>query len=119
MARILLVEDQPDIREMMRLRLELQDHQVEEAENGQEGVHKALSTPFDLILMDMHMPVMNGYDAVHALRRQGYTGMVVAVTASAMSEETSLTLTSGCNAFITKPIDHDFEERIQNLLDQG
>lgn len=118
MARVLIVEDQPDIRNMLRLRLELYDHQVEEAENGRQGVDMAMAHPYDMILMDMHMPVMDGHAAVRELRRRHYPGPVVAVTASAMVRDAHQALEEGCDAFIMKPIGEDFEERIQSLLDR-
>ncbi|MCW8890019.1 MAG: response regulator, partial [Sedimenticola sp.] len=85
MARILLVEDDVMISRMLSLRLQMKGHQVELAENGKVGMEKALATPYDIILMDMHMPVMDGHEATKALRDAGYTGLIVAVTASVMS----------------------------------
>lgn len=116
MARILIVEDQPDIRAMLALRLELVDHEIAEAANGAVGLEMARAFPYDIILLDMHMPVMDGHTMVHALRLEGYTGLVVAVTASAMVSDTHRALNAGCDDFILKPIGDDFEERIERLL---
>ncbi|MBF0585232.1 MAG: response regulator [Magnetococcales bacterium] len=116
MARILLVEDQADIRSMLTLRLELEEHEIETAENGAIGVEKALSNRYDAILMDMHMPVMDGHEAVRVLREKGYAGLIVAVTASASLHDAHRTIEGGCNAYITKPIDDDFEEKIGEIL---
>jgi CheY-like chemotaxis protein len=60
---------------------------------------------------------MDGYTAASELRRQGYTGTIVAVTASAMSEEATKAIEAGCNHFISKPIGDDFEGQIQRMLD--
>ncbi|MES9967277.1 MAG: response regulator [Sedimenticola sp.] len=115
MADILLVED-PMIRKMISLRLRTRGHQVDEAENGKLGMEAALSNSYDLVLLDMHMPVMDGYDAARNLRAQNYTGIIIAVTASAMSEETSLAIDAGCNHFIPKPIGPDFEQKIEAVM---
>jgi len=117
MAKLLLVEDDNSIRKMVSLRLRMKGHEVDEAENGKLGMEAALSEDYDLVLMDMHMPVMDGYDATRGLRTANYTGTIVAVTASAMSEETSVAITAGCNHFISKPIGPDFEDSIQQIID--
>ncbi len=116
MARILLVEDDEFIRRMINMRLTLQGHQVEQAGNGQEALDLASSGGYDLILMDMHMPVMDGHKATQALREQRYAGLIVAVTASVMSAESEKAIESGCNDYIPKPIGADFEARIYEIL---
>ncbi|MBF0611679.1 MAG: response regulator [Magnetococcales bacterium] len=116
MAHILIVDDQPDIRSMLAMRLELQDHTIEQAENGAVGLEMARQGRFDLILLDMHMPVMDGHEMVRLLRQEGYAGLVVAVTASAMVSDTHRAIQAGCNDFIFKPVSEDFEERIEQLL---
>ncbi len=117
MAKILIVEDQDDIREVEEMHLEMYDHEIYQATNGKEGVEMALFIRPDLIIMDMHMPIMNGHEAVDALRRQhGYTGKIVAVTASVMKSDTALSTESGCNGFIPKPIGDDFGDIIAEFL---
>jgi len=115
-SRILLVEDDEFIRRMIELRLLLRGHEIELADNGEIAVSKALANSYNLILMDMHMPVMDGHRATEALRERGYKGLIVAVTASAMSAESEKAMVSGCDDCITKPISADFEERIEALL---
>jgi len=117
MAKLLLVEDDPSIRMMMGLRLRMKGFEVDEAENGKLGMEAALKGEYDLVLMDMHMPVMDGYEATRGLRAENFSGTIVAVTASAMSEDTSLAITAGCNHFIAKPIGPDFEQQIQQIID--
>ncbi|MBF0175992.1 MAG: response regulator [Magnetococcales bacterium] len=119
MAHILIVDDQPDIRAVLRLRLEYADHTVEEAENGREGMEKTLANAYDLVLFDMHMPVMDGSEAVVALRQQGYTGCIVAVTAGAISRDEPRAMFGGCDALIFKPVGEDFEERIDEILQKN
>jgi len=116
MARILMAEDDEFIRRMINLRLTLRGHQVDQALNGQEAVDKALVGDYDLILMDMHMPVMDGHVATSTLRDKGYDGLIVAVTASVMSADSEKAIKSGCDDYIPKPIGENFEERVDTLL---
>ena len=119
MASLLLVEDDALISRMISLRLRAKGHQVDQAENGRAGVEKALAGGYDLVLMDMYMPEMDGHEAVRQLREQGYRGTVVAVTASAMSRDSRAAVESGCDHIITKPIGDDFEQRIADILAAG
>ncbi len=119
MARILLVEDDELIGRMVTLRLRVKGHGVELAANGREGIDKALAGDYDLVLMDMHMPVMDGHEAVRRLREQGYQGVIAALTASAMSQDNRAAIDAGCDHFISKPIGDDFEQKIQDILAAG
>ncbi len=79
------------------------------ADNGGMAVELALAAlrearPFDVILMDMQMPILDGYEAVTELRAQQYRGAVIALTAHAMPEELERCLAVGCNCYVTKPI---------------
>jgi len=119
MAHILIVEDEAMIRRMLYLRLKARGHTLEECENGRIAVEKALGGSFDLILMDMHMPEMDGHEATMALRRKGYSGLIIAVTASVLDHDTHKAIQAGCNKFIPKPIGADFEDQIETLLRGG
>ncbi len=115
MALILLVEDDELISRMLSLRLRAKSHRVEVAENGRKGCEKALSGHYDLVLMDMHMPQMDGREAVRCLRRQGYEGIIAALTASAMRQDEEAAIAAGCDHFISKPIGDDFEQRVAEI----
>ena len=79
--------------------------QVTIAEDGNQALQKVLSGQFDLIFMDMMMPRMNGYEATKELRKQGITTPIVALTANAMKGDDVKCFESGCDDYLTKPID--------------
>jgi signal transduction histidine kinase/FixJ family two-component response regulator len=109
-CRVLLVEDGPDNQRLIALLLEKAGAAVELAGNGRIGLEKALARAqageaFDVILMDMQMPEMDGYEATRRLRAAGYRGPVVALTAHAMEKDRQECLEAGCDEYITKPVD--------------
>ena len=109
-CRILYVEDTKVNQIVMAEQLEATGAVVETAENGQIGIDKireaeARGEPFDIILMDMQMPVLDGYKAVQHLRAHGYFKPIIAVTAHALPEDRKKTLEAGCDDHITKPVD--------------
>lgn len=111
-ARILLVEDGPDNQRLVSHILRSAGAVVTIASNGQEGVDAAWEafesgSPFDLILMDMQMPIMDGYSATRLLRARGYSRPIVALTAHAMKGEIERTAQAGCDAYLPKPIPRD------------
>ncbi len=106
-ARILVVDDGESNRELVGLLLRRVGLTTVDAANGKEAVDLATSEHFDLILMDMQMPIMDGYTASAELRRLGINTTIVALTANAMQGDQQKCLDAGCNAFLTKPIDVD------------
>ncbi len=104
-ARILVVEDAPDNRVLVGKFLTLAGATVEFAVNGLDGVEKALKKPFDIILMDIQMPELDGYEATAHLRWKKYQGPIVALTAHALAEERAKCFEVGCDDHLTKPID--------------
>lgn len=103
-VRILVVDDSLDNQMLVSRILQRHGAQVDTASNGVEAVDKALSKKFDVVLMDLQMPIMNGYDALQTLKAKGYTGPILALTAHAMKEETDRCLRAGFNAHLAKPI---------------
>jgi PAS domain S-box-containing protein len=106
-GRILVVDDAEENRDLLSLVLQQFGVNVTSADNAPDAVTLALREPFDVILMDMQMPVMDGYTAARTLRGQGYTGPVIAVTAHAMKSDEDKCLAAGCSGFLTKPVDFD------------
>ncbi len=123
-ARVLLAEDGPDNREIISLHLRRAGCEVEMAEDGSVAKDKALAAaaegkPFDVILMDMQMPVMDGYTATAKLREEGYRGAIVALTANAMKEDRERCLQAGCDEYAAKPIDVPGLLRLMESLGAG
>ena len=107
MARILLVEDNEMNRDMLSRRLARKGYAVEIAADGVEGVTRARATLPDLILMDMSLPVLDGWDATRQLKARPETGAIpiLALTAHAMAGDREQALAAGCDDYDTKPID--------------
>lgn len=101
---VLLAEDSRENRILAKRILTLRGARVDVARDGQEAVEKASSTAYDIILMDLQMPKVDGYEATARLRGQGFKGPIVAFTASAMREESERSHKAGCDWFLTKPI---------------
>jgi PAS domain S-box-containing protein len=106
-ARVLLVEDGESNRDLVSLVLRHAGAAVETAENGQAGVEAASGGQFDAILMDMQMPVMDGYTATKRLRELGFTLPIIALTAHAMRDDEQKCREAGCSGYLPKPIDID------------
>jgi PAS domain S-box-containing protein len=106
-ARVLVVDDGPENRELISLVLTEQGLWIEEAENGQVALDKLAADNYDLVLMDMQMPVLDGHAATRELRARGATLPVLALTAHAMKGYEEEVLAAGCNAYLTKPVDID------------
>jgi CheY-like chemotaxis protein len=106
MKRILIGDDQASSRELVRTVLEHYGHQVVEAADGAEALVKARETHPDLVLLDLHMPALNGFETVGELRREpGFEATpVVALTASAMHGDRERALAAGFSAYLTKPL---------------
>ncbi|MEQ6121540.1 response regulator [Reichenbachiella sp. MALMAid0571] len=104
---VLLVEDNPVNVMVAKRFLSKWKINVDVAENGREAIEKTASSKYDLILMDLQMPVMDGYDASSELRKQGLKTPIVALTASVMLDVGDKVFSCGMNDYITKPFDPD------------
>ena len=107
MARILLVEDNEMNRDMLSRRLERRGYEIVMALDGEQGVEMAQSAKPDLILMDMSLPAMDGWEATRRIRASVATKSVpiIALTAHAMSDDREKALAAGCDDYDTKPVD--------------
>jgi signal transduction histidine kinase/CheY-like chemotaxis protein len=110
--RILLVEDTKINQLVISAQLKDAGCEITVADNGQIGVEKvseaeAAGEPFDVILMDMQMPVLDGYEATTRLRKQGYKRPIIAVTAHALAGDREKTIQAGCDEYLPKPVNRD------------
>ncbi len=102
---ILVAEDAPDNQLLIRRILTRRGATVRIAENGEEAIKEAMSRHYDIILMDVQMPLLDGYGATSQLRQMGYKGSIVALSAHAMKDERAKSIAVGCNEHLTKPVD--------------
>ena len=105
--KILLVEDHEEIWDFLSRRLKRRGYDVVLATDGQQGVDKALSDMPDIILLDMNLPVMDGWTAAGKLKADGATSKIpiIALTAHAMSGDREKAIAAGCNDYHPKPVD--------------
>jgi CheY-like chemotaxis protein len=120
--RVLLVDDYPDAREMYSEYLQFSGFDVVEAANGMEALQKAADTRPDIILMDLSLPVMDGWEATRRLKADKRTAAipVVALTGHALAGISEGAKKAGCDAFVTKPcLPEDLVKEIRRVLDEG
>ncbi len=106
-GHVLIVEDALPNQKLIQILLQKAGLTTDLAINGQQAVEAALSKPYDLILMDIQMPIMNGYDATQTLRQHGVTTPIVALTANALKGDYEKCLDAGCDGYLSKPIDRE------------
>lgn len=119
MATILLVEDNEMNRDMLTRRLQRTGHQVLIATNGQEGLDTARQVRPDVVLMDMSLPVLDGWEASRRMKSDPDLGVIpiIALTAHAMAEDRQKAIDAGCDDYQTKPIDFPMlMEKIDRFL---
>jgi CheY-like chemotaxis protein len=119
MAKILIVEDNEMNRDMLSRRLARRGYEVETAEDGTQGVAKAQELQPDLVLMDMSLPVVDGWEATRQLKAGEHTRSipVIALTSHAMEGDREKAMAAGCDEYDTKPIDlAQLLEKMQRLL---
>ncbi len=116
-GKILLAEDNVDNQRLLTLYLEKMGAELTIAENGKIAVELAEKNRYNLILMDMQMPVMDGLAAVRRLRQHGYKKPIVALTANAMNRDKVKCMAAGCDDFISKPVRrNDLYEMVSHYL---
>ena len=101
---VLVVDDAPDNRLLVSRFLTLAGATAEMAEDGLDGVEKALAGKHDVVLMDIQMPGLDGYEATRKLRSSDFLKPIIALTAHAMKEERDRCMEAGCDDYLTKPI---------------
>jgi len=118
--RVLLVDDYPDAREMYTEYLQFSGFDVVEAENGMEALQRAIDAAPDIILMDLSLPVMDGWEATRRLKADKRTASipVVALTGHALAGISEGAKRAGCDAFVTKPcLPEDLVKEIRRILE--
>ena len=119
--RVLIVDDYPDAREMYSEYLQFSGFEVVEATNGMEALQRAVEAAPDIILMDLSLPVMDGWEATRRLKADKRTASipVVALTGHALAGISEGALKAGCDAFVTKPcLPEDLVKEIRRVLDE-
>jgi two-component system cell cycle response regulator DivK len=119
MRKVLIVEDHPDMRELLSWQIELMGFMPILAKHGKEGLEKAISEKPELILMDIMMPGMDGWEAVRALRARPETKDIPILAATALFRDSDLRtcMEAGCNSYIVKPFTFlELQSKIRELL---
>jgi CheY-like chemotaxis protein len=119
-SAVLVAEDNEDIRELVVHQLRRMGVQVLQAGNGRQAIDLALAEQPALVLMDMDMPIMSGFEAVAQLRLRGYTKPILALTGYNEGPEAERALSSGCDGLLGKPICSDvLRARVNQVLAQA
>jgi CheY-like chemotaxis protein len=119
---VMVVDDHEDLREMLRYMVERLGYRVVEAENGREAVEIARHRCPDLILMDLSMPVMDGFAATRLIRKMDEVCHVpiVAISANRREQAQAAAFAAGCNEYLTKPVNfHQLNSLLDNWLPAG
>jgi DNA-binding response OmpR family regulator len=119
MARILIAEDEPDIRELVAFTLRFAGHEVTTTANGEEALHQAAQLIPDIIIMDVRMPRMTGYDACRAMKADNTLKNIPVVFLSAKGQDSEIQtgLEAGAEEYLLKPFAPDqLAERVKTIL---
>jgi signal transduction histidine kinase/CheY-like chemotaxis protein len=115
--KILLAEDNPVNQQLMQVLLRKMGYEINLVENGKLAVEALEKASYDIILMDIQMPEMNGLEATRAIRQKGIKTPIVAITANALKGDREQCLEAGCDDYLSKPVDkYDLEEMINKYL---
>ena len=114
-----MVEDTKGIQQVIRLYLEMTGAEVEIAWNGDEAIQRCMGETFDLVIMDIQMPIMDGFEAIADLRSRGFTRPVIALTAHAMKGDKEKGMQAGFDAYLEKPVSrHELVTTVAEFLDK-
>lgn len=118
---VLYIEDHPDNMTLVRRILQSESYTLVEAKTGLQGILIAESQDIDVILLDVNLPDIDGYEVARRLRTSKKTALaripIIAVTANAMKGDSQKAIDAGCNFYISKPINiHELVERVKNLI---
>lgn len=117
MARLLVIEDQKEINALVSLNLGAMNHHVEQCDNGKVGYHTALKSPFDLIVLDLMLPDMDGLTICQQLRQQGCYTPILMLTARTSETDRVVGLESGADDYLTKPFSiRELQARVKAQL---
>ena len=121
MATILYVEDNPDNMLLVRRVLAARGYNFIEAENGMKGLEAAESQEVDLILLDINLPDIDGYEVARRLRASSKTSLartpIIAITANALKGDAERALDAGCDVYMSKPINvHELRARVESFV---
>jgi signal transduction histidine kinase len=116
-GRVLLVEDNPENQQLIRHHLEKMGAQVTVADNGLDACRQAAAGTFELVVMDIQMPIMDGFQALTAMRSSGFPAPIIALTAHAMKGDRERCLAAGFDGYLSKPLDLScFHETVASHL---
>ncbi|MBN1991560.1 MAG: response regulator [Anaerolineae bacterium] len=118
-AKVLYIEDNPDNMILVKRVLEIEGYEVIAAATGKEGLHKALLNLPDIIITDINLPDIDGYEITNNLKKERATAHIpiVAMTANVMKKDRDNVFDAGCDGYISKPIDVDeLPEQIESFL---
>ena len=119
-AKILLVDDEPNIVQTLQDRLEMNEYRVVTACNGKDGLEKAISERPDIILLDVIMPIMDGHEMLEHLRKteEGRNVSIIMLTACSQNQDIARATASGIDDYIVKPFDlSELLEKIESILE--
>ena len=117
MTKIALIEDNAVISQMYRMKFEADGFEVQLANDGKKGVALVENFAPDMVLMDLQMPEMNGYDATREIKKFHPTVIIIAQTAFAMSDDRAKAIEAGCDDYLAKPIrSKDLTEAVHKYL---
>ncbi|MBI1732491.1 MAG: response regulator [Gammaproteobacteria bacterium] len=121
MKTVLLTDDNEDIVELVKLVLANSGYRLDTAADGAQAVAHCLRDPPDLVLMDLNMPTLNGFEATQQLRAKGFKNPIVILTASESEADRKRAREAGCNGYILKTLNMDDVEKALDrfLVDSG